>query len=189
MTRDEILDRIRKVQALVKHGSDGERQSAEARLKEMTEKYGISLEELDENKEQVFYYHLHGERKYELFAQVAATRGCVKFVFIGPDRTDKKAQYVRANTYDRPRGTNVAMVCTMIQYIEITTAYEVYQKSLDDHYESLFYAFLGTNDLFYGKADPNKQLTPEEEKMLRRAQLMSFGVEQSQVHKQIGAGE
>ena len=189
MTREEIIDRIRKVQALAKQGTEGERQSAEARLKEMTEKYGISLEELDENKEQLFYYHLHGERKYELFAQVAATRGCTRFVFIGPEHNNKHAQYVRNHAYDRPRGSNVAMVCTMIQYIEITTAYEVYQKSLDDHYESLFYAFLGTNNLFYGKADPSKQLTPEEEKMLRRAQLMSFGVEQSQVHKQIGTGE
>lgn len=188
MTRDEILDRIRKVQTLAKQGSEGERQSAEARLKEMMEKYNISLDEIDEEKEEVFYYHLHGERKYELFAQVAATRGCTRFVFIGPEYTDKRARYVRNNTYYRPRGTNVCMVCTTLQYIEITTAYEVYQKSLDEHYESLFYAFLDTNKLFYGKADPNKQLTPEEEKMLRRAQLMSFGVEQSQVHKQIGEG-
>lgn len=191
MTRDEILDKIRKVQALALKSTGGEQESAEVRLKEMMEKYGITLEELGgEEKETAHFYQYHGHRGRELFAQVAATRGCTRFVFMGNEDHSAKAKYVRSMTGGiRPRGTNVALVCTPILFIEITTAYEIYQRSFDEHMESLFYAFLNANDLFYGKADPNKKLTDEELKMLNRASLMSLGVERAEIHKQLGTGQ
>ena len=72
-----------------------------------------------------------------------------------------------------------------MQFIEITTAYEVYQKSFDDHYKSFVYAFYAENHLFYGNVDKSHVLTDEEKKMLFRASTMRMGIERSEIHKQL----
>lgn len=188
MNQAEIIERIRKVQVLASHGEAGERENAERRLHEMMMKYGITLEDLNNEKEEptVHYYKYHGENGRELFAQVAATRGCLKFAFIGNDEHSKQAKQVRfAARHERPRGTNVAMLCTAIDFIEITTAYEIYQKSFDEHYKSFVYAFYAENNLFYGNTDKSHVITDEERKMLARASTMRLGIERSEIHKQL----
>lgn len=189
MTREEIIEKIRKIQALASKGEAGERKSAELRLKEMMTKYGITEEDItEEEKPGVFFYKFHGTNGRQLFAQVAATRGCLKFAFIGNDEHSKQAKQVRlATRHERPRGTNVAMICTTIQFIEITTAYEIYQKSFDEHYKSFVYAFYAENNLFYGNADESHVLTDEERKMLARASTMRLGIERSEIRKQLKA--
>jgi hypothetical protein len=188
MTRDEALDRIRKVYELANKGECGERESAKARLDELMKKYGITLEELDSEKEIAQFYHLHGNRNHEIFAQVAATRGCTRFVFIGPHDNTKNSKKLKDLTNGtRPRGANVVFVCSPLKFIEITTAYEVYQRSFDEHYEAFFYAFLAENDLFFGVASKDRVVTPEEEKMIRRAQRMTFGIEKAQIYQQLTA--
>ena len=184
MTRDEALDKIRKIYELANKSEGGERESAKARLDELMKKYGVSLDELDIEEESPHFYHLHGNRNHELFAQVAATRGCTRFVFIGPHDNTKISKNLKDLTNGaRPRGANVVFACSPLKFIEITTAYEVYQRSFDEHYEAFFYAFLAENDLFFGV----RVVTPEEEKMIRRAQRMTFGIEKAQVYQQLTA--
>ena len=185
MTRDEALDKIRKVYELANRGVGGEREAAKARLDELMKKYGITLEELDSETEEVHFYHLHGNRNHEIFAQVSATRGCTRFMFIGPHDNSKDSKKLKGMLYGKPRGANVTFVCSPLKFIEITTAYEVYQNSFDEHYEAFFYAFLAENDLFYGKADSNREITEKERKMLGRAQMMILGIERAEVHKQL----
>lgn len=190
MTRDEALDKIRKVYELANRGEGGERESAKARLDELIKKYGITLEELDSEAETTHFYHLHGNRNHELFTQVAATRGCTRFVFIGPQDNNKLSKKLKDMTsYGRPRGANVVFVCSPLKFIEITTAYEVYQNSFDEHYEAFFYAFLAENDLFYGESDGSREITDKERKMLGRAQMMMLGIERAEVHRQLKQGD
>jgi hypothetical protein len=190
MTREEALDRIRKVYELVNKGEAGERDAAKARLDELMKKYDVTLEELDSNTETTHFYRLHGPRNHEIFAQTAATRGCTRFVFIGPDDNSANSKKLKGMIKgSRPRGVNVIMVCSPIDFIEITTAYEVYQRSFNEHYEAFFYAFLAENDLFYGEADKNREITEKELKMIKRAQMMMFGIDKAEIHKQIETGE
>lgn len=189
MTREEIIEKIRKIQALASKGEAGERKSAELRLKEMMVKYGITEEDIaEEENPKVFFYKFHGVNGRQLFAQVAATRGCTRFLFIESNDQSQAAKFIKWKTKsERPRGTNVTLICTTMQFIEITTAYEVYQKSFDEHYKSFVYAFYAENKLFYGNADESHVLTDEEKKMLFRANTMRLGIERSEIHKQLKA--
>lgn len=185
MTRDEILDKIRKVQALALRGEGGEKISAEKRLNEMMTKYGIRLEDLDENKEMVFWYRAKGKEWKTIFKQTSAIMGCMRFRCLDPDDQSKAAKEFRDLTaYERPRGANVAMICTNVKFIEITTAYELYQRSFDEHYEAFIYSFLMKNDLLAPASGDHKP-TPEENKMAYRALLMSTGIDKVEQHKQI----
>ena len=187
MTRDEILDRIRKVQALAQQGTEGERQSAELRLAEMMEKYGITLEDLEQNedKEEIFWYRCKGEDWDQLFNQVAATMGCVKFAYLKPGDTSKRAQSLRQ--VSRPAGTNVVIICSYLKFIEITTAYELYQQSYNKQKSAFVYAFLMRNHLLpQGKSD--RIPTKEELEMLAQAMHMQASIEKVNTHKQLGTG-
>lgn len=188
MTRDEALDKIRKVYELTNKGEGGEKAAAKVRLDELMKKYGVTLEELDSEKETTQFYHLHGNHNHELFAQVAATRGCTKFVFIGPNDNSVASKKLKNLTFGaHPRGANVVFVCSPLKFIEITTAYEVYQRSFDEHYEAFFYAFLAENDLFYGEASKDRKITEKEHKMIARAQKMMFGIDKAEVNPQLEA--
>ena len=187
MTREDILHRIRKVQELVNRGVGGEKESAEKRLAEMMEKYHITLADIeDEEKELVFWYKAKGHDWETIFKQVAVLGGMKRFAYVKPGDTSKKAQVLRSAS-DRPRGANVAIVTTYAKFLEVTTAYELYQKSFDEHYESFVYAFLFRNDLL-GKGNGDHKTTPEEMKMLERSTMMLSGIEKVQVHKQLPSG-
>lgn len=185
MTRDEALDKIRKVYELANRGVGGEREAAKNRLDELMKKYGVTLEELDSEQETVHFYHLHGNRNHEIFTQVSATRGCTQFIFIGPHDNTRVSKQLKGMLHDKPRGANVALVCSPIKFVEITTAYEVYQYSFDEHYDAFFYAFLAENDLFYGKADAGRKITEKERKMVSRARRLVLGIDKAEVHKQL----
>jgi len=147
MTREDILNRIRKVQELVNRGVGGEEESAEKRLAEMMEKYHITLADLeDEENELVFWYKAKGHDWETIFKQVAVLSDMKRFTYVKPGDTSKKAQALR-RALDGPRGANVAIVTTYAKFLEVTIAYELYQKSFDEHYESFVYVFLFRNDL------------------------------------------
>lgn len=189
MTRDEILDRIRKVQALAQKGTDGERQSAERRLAELMEKYHITLEDIEQNedKEEVFWYRCKGEDWDQIFSQVAAVMGCLKFAYLRPGDTSKRAENLRRSAWDRPRGSNTVIICTYLKFIEITTAYELYQKSYNKQKDAFIYAFLMRNQLL-PSGDSNHQPTPEELEMVARAAHMAGSIEKVNTNKQLGTG-
>lgn len=187
MDREEILNKIRKVQALAERGVGGEKESAEKRLAEMMEKYRITWKDLeDEEKELIFWYKAKGHDWETLFKQVAVLSGMRRFAYIKPGDTSKKAQMLRSSP-DRPRGTNVVIITTYAKFLEVTTSYELYQKSFDEHYESFMYAFLLRNNLL-GTGNGDHQTTHEEQKMLERSVMMLSGIEKTQIHKQLPSG-
>ena len=187
MTRDEIIDKLKKIYALVEKGSDGEKQSAELRLKEMMAKYNITLEDIaNEEKETTFWYRCQGRDWKTIFGQVSHRLGATRFAFLDPNDQGKKAKRLREAAYDRPRGANTVMITTYAKFIEVTTAYEVYQRSFDEHYDAFVYAFLSRNDLL-GKGNPDYKPTAEEEKMLRKAMVMEMGMEKAQVNLRLAA--
>ena len=58
MTREEILDRLRKMKQLADRGVGGERENAERLLAEIAAQYGINLADLEEEKLEDFYVTL-----------------------------------------------------------------------------------------------------------------------------------
>ena len=184
MDREEILNKIRKVQALAEQGVDGEKESAEKRLAEMMEKYDITWEDLGKEEEIIFWYTAKGKDWKMLINQILGING-IRHAFVEPNGQDKNTKFLRSCA-DRPRGANVVMICSRVKFIELTTAYEIYQRSFDEHYESFIYAFLFRNNLL-GTGGGDHQTTPEEQRMLERSTMMLSGIEKAQIHKQIEA--
>lgn len=182
MDREEILNKIRKVQALAERGVDGEKESAEKHLIEMMEKYDITWEDLGKDEEIIFWYTAKGKDWKMLINQILGVNG-VRHAFVEPNIQTKNAKILRSCP-DRPRGANVAMICSRAKFIELTTTYEIYQRSFDEHYESFIYAFLFRNNLL-GAGNSNHQTTLEEQRMLERSTMMLSGIEKAQIHKQI----
>lgn len=182
MSRDELLDKIRKIQALAERGVDGERISAQNRLVEIMEKYGISWEEIDNEEKRLIWYSAKGKDWKMLIKQLL---GINKIRFAIIESTDRTKRAKRVRDYYQPRrGENVVMECTYSKFIELTTAYEIFQRSFDEHYESFVYAFLDKNHLL-GEADADHEPTPEEEKLYERAIMMKRGIEKAEINKQI----
>lgn len=182
MSRDELLDKIRKIQALAERGVDGERISAEKRLVEIMEKYGISWEEIDNEEKRVIWYSAKGKDWKMLIKQLL---GINKIRFAIIEHTDRSKSAKKIRDYYQPRrAENVLMECTYSKFIEMTTEYEIFQRSFDDHYESFVYAFLDKNNLL-AEADADHKLTPEEEKRYDRAIMMKRGIEKAEINKQI----
>ena len=185
MDREEILNKIRKVQALAEQGVGGEKESAEKRLAEMMEKYDITWEDLGKEEEIIFWYTAKGKDWKMLINQILGVNE-IRHAFVDPHSQTKNSKWLRSCS-DRPRGANVVMICSRAKFIEMTTAYEIYQRSFDEHYESFVYAFLGQNKLLGKPSTNNRELTPEEEQTYRRAVLMMSGVDKAQINKQIEA--
>lgn len=185
MDREEILNKIRKVQALAERGVGGEKESAEKRLIELMEKYDITWDDLGKEEEIIFWYTAKGKDWKMLINQILGING-VRYAFVEPNSQTKNARLLRGCA-DRPRGANVVMICSRVKFIEMTTAYEIYQRSFDEHYESFVYAFLDQNKLLDMSRTNNKELTPEEEQTYRRAIRMMRGVDKAQINKQIEA--
>ena len=63
--REELLKRLERVKALAERGVGGEKENAEALLKRLMEKYGISDEDIEETSTRTYFirYQTQCERK------------------------------------------------------------------------------------------------------------------------------
>lgn len=184
MTKDEIINKLLKIKKLADNGIAGEKSAAEELLKKMMEKYGIKEEDLDSEKEIVCFFKIHGCKCKELFQQVAIIYcGVTRMHYIGSDAQNKDAKAIRdLTTRNRPRGANMAVICTPAKFLELQYAYDMFQKSLDKHLEGMFYAFLHTNDLL-APYDPNKPKGDMDDDTIDLAYRMGLVVKKTEVNK------
>lgn len=182
MNRNELLDKIRKLQALAERGIDGERISAEKRLAEIMDKYGITWEEIDNEEKRFIWYSAKGKDWKMLITQLLGINK-IHFAIIESTNRSKRAKIIRYH-YPPRREENVLIECTYSKFIELTTAYEIFQRSFDEHYESFVYAFLDKNHLL-AEGDADYDPTPEDVKRYERSRMMIRGIEKAEINKQI----
>jgi len=184
MTKDEIINKLLKIKALADNGVSGEKSAAEEMLRKMMNKYGITEEDLDSEKEIVCYFRIHGCKCKDLFRQVAIIYcGVTRIHYIGDDARDKNAKKIRKMTIDaRPKGSNMVAICTPAKFLELRYAYEMFQQSLDKHLEGMFYAFLHTNDLL-APYDPSKPKADMDDDEIDLACRMGLAVKRAEVNK------
>lgn len=185
MTREEILDRLRKMKQLADRGVGGERENAERLLAEIAAQYGIDLAALEEERLEDFYVTLKEPWKHKMLCQLCALKRQElkrEGVSLEGHRMSSwkcygKYQYSVSN-------------CTKAEWLELMAKLEVlsraYKRQLDDFYE----AFLMANDLLVEPDDDKqqKELSREERSRLFRVAQMSMGIEKSQLNKQLTFG-
>ena len=183
MTREEILERLRKMKALADRGVGGERENAERLLAEIAAEHGINLAELEEVKLDDFYVTLKESWKWKMLSQLCALK-----------RQELKMEGAsleghRMSTW-KCRGKNLYSVskCTKAEWLELMAKFEVLARAYKRQQEDFYHAFLMANDLLLEPDDEAKPLSREERSRLFRIAQMSMGIEKSQLNKQLTVG-
>lgn len=187
MSKQDIIDRIRKVKRLAEDGIEGEKEAAKARVEELMQRYNITDEDLEEDKEYLRTYFIDGVFCWKLFMQIAIVKfGVKKMLNLNKMRVPREHREV-FNTIASGKKYNVAILCTAAQFIELTAYYEIVQRGLEEQAEAFFFAFLDRNQLLAqaSESDKNKEISEKEAEMVRRAMLMSRGIDKVVVNKLI----
>ena len=188
MSKQDIIDRIRKVKRLAENGVDGEKDSARLRVEELMKRYGITDADLEEEKEVLFTYYVEGMFCWDLFKQIAGVKyNLRKFRYL-PKAHLSKGDREAIKVIAEGKKHNILISCTAAQFVELTAEYEIFQRGLTEQADAFFYAFLSRNRLLAeATEEESRELSEKERKMVRNAILMSQGIEKVETHKLIEA--
>lgn len=185
MTKEEIIEKLKKLQRLADSGVDGERCNAKQRIEEIMRKYGIKDSDLADEEEKVYVYHIEGIFCWDLLKQIAGVMTKEFKIMYLPNVHLPRDIRASIKHFAAGKKHNVVMTCTAAQYVELTSKYEIIHRGLKQQADSFFYAFLKENDLLVESDGNAPEPTEEEIEMYERARRMSLGVDRVQVYKQL----
>lgn len=148
--RERILEKIKRVQALAERGVAGERDSAAATLDRLMKQYGITEDDIVEDRREWawFRYKTPIERKLILQVIYAVTgrigSGCV-------------------GKYTGRKRKNVGIECTAAERLEIQFDYDFFRAALEEEMERFYSAFLIKNGIFPRDGKECEELPPSQE--------------------------
>lgn len=152
------IERLKKLYALALRGVGGEKEQAAAILEKLVKKYGVSMEDLDEEIVREHEFSFHGEKEERLLRQISYK--------VTNDR-NRFHNLVYISSGRRCR-TACCIECTEAQKIEIEFLFDFYKKLWEREVEAMFKAYIHKHALF-GDLKPGEkgsELTAEEwEKM------------------------
>ena len=185
---DNIIKRLLKVKALAEQGEGGERAVAERLLASLMRQYNISDEDLA--KDEVSYHLAYiGElpQDFKLFNQIAQKthEGAGRVRVLDLRKAKKKHKQVWAEAGWGPGNSNIGVHCTQAEFIEILSLFNIYQADMHKQEEIFYYAYLDKNDLLIKPDGDEQEPTREEINKIRRAALMSLGIEKKRIYKEI----
>lgn len=185
MTREEILDKIRKVKTLSESGVEGERESAANRLRLLMEKYGISEDDISEDKPEYNFTYIDDNDLClrQIFIQIIGK------VLSEPGYNIVKKSKMRAAKEIYGREVNIGAHCTKSEWLEIMFLYDEYSKDYKKQEEIFLYAYLSKNNLLIPRDDNFEPLTIEEKQKALKASMMEYGIDRKLIVKQLEGGE
>ena len=160
---DKVLDKIKKVYALVEQGYEGEAKAAKFQLDKLLKKYNITLEEIleEESEEEYEFKHRTKYEKQLIYQIIAKVCG-------------RKKQ-----TFYFQKGRKVVLVkLTKAEYIDVNEHYQVYIDQwfheLNDFKQNLCDAFIQKHKLVPAPSDDDIDSEPMDwKKMQKMLSLMN----------------
>lgn len=169
--REQLLQKVKKIQALAERGDRGEKESAAALLERLMKQHGITETELEEDRREIAWFRFKTPLARRLLNQIIyAVTGCV-------------GKYT-----NRPRKM-LGIECTAAERLEIELSFEFYNAALEKELERFYSAFLNKNHIFPEKAIdevPDVGEIDLEEAM--RLSMMMEGMEEHTRRKELGSG-
>ena len=165
----EKIELLQKIQALAERGVGGESVSAEKKLKQLMQKYGVSDDDLaDEITIQQDYKYRSTEEE-RLLVQIAC-----------------KVVNVRSGIFYRCRSpiTNrilssiLVIEATRGQHIEIEFLYDFYKEEWKKEKELFLQAFITKNELYSNLPNDKQTVSLTKEQQLKLDRMM-FGIEKN----------
>lgn len=172
----KYIELAKKIKALAEQGIDGEKENAEKLLKSLMKKHNISIEDLEDEKVEPFYFQIppsKHELEYRILHQLT---GMFKIKLYGRFPPKVMKEYGLKGNY--------MIECSKLLYLEINAKYEFYIARMEKRIDEFFYAFCIKNNLL---VDPGKkvELSEAERKEYLNAQKLSMGMEKDAFAKQI----
>ena len=184
MTREEILERLRKMKALADRGEGGERENAERLLAEIAAENGIDLDELDDCELKSFTIVLPQKFSRKLLCQLCALKR-KKLERDGALASKEDDRLTMWSTFHKNKF--VVKSCTDAEWIEISTKLEILTRAFKKQMDEFYSAFLLANDLMVdADEDEEKELSLAERQKMHRIARMSMGIEKTNLVPMIG---
>lgn len=183
MTKEEILNKVKKVKALADGGVDGEREAAIRKLEKMMAEYGVT--EADLNIDEIKWHGIWiDERiKQRLFSQIAKhTNKNIEVASVMKSKYNLTKQILGVKS-------NMMAKCTNSEWIEIAFLFGEYAKDIDKQLEIFLYAYCDKNNLLLERDGESDKETIEEKQKVLKAMMMKASIDRVQVRKQLEGGD
>ena len=145
----KCIDLAKKLKALANRGIDGEKINAETMLNALMKKHGITIEEIEGEKIEDYYFQVKKE-DIRLWHQIIAKVD---------DSISSYGEFPKNVIKEFSLKGNHMLKCTTSQYVEIEAKLSFYKKLYEEELEIFFIAFLSANDLLVKESDPKKAYT------------------------------
>lgn len=166
----KYIELARKLRALAEKGVGGERVNAEQQLRNLMEKHGITIDDLEaeEKKYHVFEVPRHHRK---LFDQIAYT--ILGLGFMRAELKDNEGQ--------------LAVETTAAKAVEIDSKFQFYMRAWEEELEVFFIAFVKKNALYIESEAPTsaRDLSLEEIRKHLEAELVAQGIKKRIFRTQI----
>jgi hypothetical protein len=175
-SKTEIIEKIRKVQALADRGVDGEKENAARMVERLMAEHDITEEELRDDIIERRWFRYASKDKYarKLMAQVIYT-------VTG-----------EGSFWTRGRKAMAGVECTAAQGVEIAAMFEFYYAKFTEDIDMFYAAFLSKNDIYPSndiikddEEDDDDEPEIDVDRALKIGNMMK-GMEKHEFRKQLG---
>ena len=156
-------------------GVGGEKENAQELLEKLMTKYNLTLEEIEEDRQDFFLFKYANEEEELLLRQIV--------------RQEKGAGYPAYTQKNKRMKTGFYL--TKTEYVYLSAKYDFYLHEWRKHIALAMKAFIFANNLVINSENPNKQEFSEEEKRdMLKALLLSAHIEKKSFDnsKMLGEG-
>lgn len=169
--KDNLKCKLGKLLVLSRRGIGGEKKNANQMLRAMLKKYGLTLLDIESEKEEMYWFKWRDEFDHKLLDQIM-------YRILGKDAPTWTSSKKR-----KQLGVMVTPTCM----IEIKAEHDAYRKKLKDGLAIYYRAFIQKNEIFPDKQpkQKDKELTPEEEEAICLMLRMASNIEKTQIRKQL----
>lgn len=179
MEYEKVIDKVRKLQALVERGVDGEALAAKRALEKLCLEHNVDIDELFSEKKESRYFKLPF---YDQFARTILFQVCANV-------TGQKTISYHTGQYKN----EIYLDLTNSQYLEIQSMYEFFfaqwKKEKKHLLETLINAFINKHNIFSNVEDdePKEEepMTPERWKKIMEISALMDNLEDVSYHKRI----
>lgn len=175
----KYIELAKKIKALADKGVDGEKENAERLLKDIMKKHNISIEDLEDEKIEMFYFKIESYKHDLEFKILNQLAGIFELKLYGKFPPKLMREYKLPG--------NFGIQCSKLIYIEIKAKYEFYCQRFKKRLDEFFFAFCIKNDLLVPdrEKENDRILSQEEKQLIFNAKKISDNMESDFFMKQI----
>ena len=181
MDKESIIEKLRKIKALAENGVGGEVVAAQEALERLLKEYGLTWEDISDDKRQQYDFKYSNEREMALMMQVIVHLFGSKSHVFKTGRFNRKAKIV-------------FLEMTKVEYLDMKDMWDYYRrewkKYLEKGMKELLSAYILKFDLY--DITPNPEDRPSEKldfETMMRIRMMSEGVDAAPFAKMIEDGK